>query len=736
MNPTARVLQYAAVAIAAAATFAIVTVEVAGTLGGLIAGGDPVLIGPAAAIATAWSIVSELSTVSRGDWPAHVREGLPAREQLRPLVLLGAALGAAVLFGVLAFTRTVRSEQRGRQDRAAAKMAGRRDLRKLFVWRPGGDRVVLGRFGGRLVAAEDKASVLVVAPPQTHKTTGLVVPALLEWRGALIGVSVKSDLLDDTLAARRKIGEVKVFDPMGSTGAASDNWSPVLQACSWTHARAIAAGLLQIDVAGGAHQSQDKAFWRPAAQGYLAALIFAAHLGGGSMADVSRWIDASSPGDLKGARNPLRKAKDDEHSSGDRQREAADALVQIDRIWDEEFDPRTRSSLVLTLSTALYAWGEPSVQDATAAAGEESITPDWLLDGSNTLYLVAPSKDQQRLQGLFTALIQSVVDEAFSRSSRNGSKAIDPRLLLVIDEAANTAPLPSLDAIASSGPGQGVTTLTVLQTLSQATHAWGADKAQSIIGSHRAKVFGAGISDTETHRYLDAILGEQATPRTSVSKDRGKLIELGSKTESIEHRKLQGPHQVREAKEGTALLIYGNLRPGRIALRPWFKDRRLTRLRNDEAPTTTIALQVARRQITRSTTGDGKGRGAGGRHVEVVRGSVGVCRGQRAVGSGDGFQFAAGAGVDDDLDVVGLMAADMRQLAEQRFRCRRRPRRLVKLGGDVVARWRLGDIEQLPVRELELVVVATPSARKEVVGSLIDRERGGMQRVDAYLLLA
>ena len=83
------------------------------------------------------------------------------------------------------------------------------------------------------------------------------------------------------------------------------------------------------------------------------------------------------------------------------------------------------------------------------------IDPTWLLAGRNALYLSAPAHDQQRLRGLFAALIGTVVAAAFDRCSQTG-RPIDPPLLLCLDEAANVAPLPNLSEIASTAPGQGV----------------------------------------------------------------------------------------------------------------------------------------------------------------------------------------------------------------------------------------------------------------------------------------
>ena len=152
-------------------------------------------------------------------------------------------------------------------------------------------------------------------------------------------------------------------------------------------------------------------------------------------------------------------------------------------------DPRFRSNLTQTIATSLDAWHEPAI--AAATAGENQISPERLLAGPNTLYLVAPAHEQRRLRGLFTALVADIAAGAFERSAQTG-RPIDPPLLLALDEAANIAPLPNLDEIASSGPGQGVQLLTILQNISQATDRWGKDRAETIIANHRARLFCSG----------------------------------------------------------------------------------------------------------------------------------------------------------------------------------------------------------------------------------------------------
>jgi hypothetical protein len=78
-----------------------------------------------------------------------------------------------------------------------------------------------------------------------------------------------------------------------------------------------------------------------------------------------------------------------------------------------------------------------------------------------------PNGSRRALQ----VLVADIVAGAFARSSHRGAP-IEPALLLCLDGAANIAPLPNLDEVASTA-GQSVQLLTVLQNPSQAADGQG-----------------------------------------------------------------------------------------------------------------------------------------------------------------------------------------------------------------------------------------------------------------------
>lgn len=540
-------LEQAVAAALVCGLIATLIVDVIGGLAGLLFGHGWVSV-PLAEMPSVLLRLSESIARPRDAWPQGFRDGLPGPAGFA--VALGLMLGVlatGVIYGLRLWERW------GRAHDGSARWARHCDVRPLLLRRPHGRRVVLGRRGRYLVAAEPGESVLVVAPTQTGKTTGLAVPAILEWDGPVLATSVKSDLVRDSLAARSRVGQVHLFDPVATTGLPRAHWTPLAQCVDWESARRTADRLAKAAQPAPGLQ-HDAEFWAQTSVRFLAPLLLAAALTHRDMGEVARWIDAED-------HEPVLDALDaPEHEA------AKNAALSV---WTAE--DRLRSSLYLTASLALEAYNDPAVLECSKQA---ELTPGWLLDGrSNTAYVCAPSDEQARLRPLFATLVREIVAEVYARAATTG-KPIERPLLLVLDEAANIAPLADLDQIASTGIGQGIQLVTVFQDLAQVHQRWGG-KADTIVNNHSAKLFGPGIACARTLEYLARILGDvEVEQRSDTSNGEGRR----STTRSSTFRPLAPPNALRERGAGSMLLVYGRLPPAIVRMRPWYRDRALRAL--------------------------------------------------------------------------------------------------------------------------------------------------------------
>jgi type IV secretion system protein VirD4 len=406
-------------------------------------------------------------------------------------------------------------------------------------------RLTLGTAYGRLVAAEHGQSVAVIGPTRSGKTSGLAVPAILEWDGPVIATSVKTDLVRDTLAWREKQGDVWIYDPTASTGLPSSTWSPLASCDTWQGAQRVASWLAStVKEAGGGLTDGD--FWYASAAKLLSPLLFAAAHDGYTMADVVRWVDTQEQDQPRAALE----------RSG-----VTEALHAAEASWNR--DPRQRSSVYTTAETVLAAYADPSV---AASARSSRVNADRLLDGGNhTLYLCAPSDEQARLRPLFASLLQTTLSAAYKRSHTTG-QPLNPALLMVLDEAANIAPLRGLDVLASTAAGQGIQLVTVWQDLAQMKARYG-DRAHTVINNHRATLVLAGVKDPATLEHTSRLMGESEVARHSHTVDG---LGRRSSTEGIDYRRLAPEHAVRSISNGSGLLVYGAMPPVRLHLRPFY----------------------------------------------------------------------------------------------------------------------------------------------------------------------
>lgn len=172
-------------------------------------------------------------------------------------------------------------------------LARPRDLRRLRVRRATAGRLTMGTVDSALVAAEPQASLTVVGPTGCGKTAGFAIPAMLEWEGPVISTSVKTDLLGATLDRRRDMGTVWIYDPTGCTGSEASHWSPLAACGTWVGAMRVAAWLCDA-VQARVDSVTDADYWYMQARKTLAPHLYAGAVGGFTIRDVVRWVDAQA----------------------------------------------------------------------------------------------------------------------------------------------------------------------------------------------------------------------------------------------------------------------------------------------------------------------------------------------------------------------------------------------------------------------------------------------------------
>lgn len=458
------------------------------------------------------------------------------------LAAIAAASGAAA----------VRIHTGLRRPSTSAAWATRTQLRRLHVRRRNHGRLVVGTINRRLVAVESRHSLLVLGPTQTGKTTGLAIPAILEWPGPVVATSVKGDLIADTIGWRAQQGEVFVFDPTGCTPYHRSHWTPLAGCDTWPGAMRASWELTKAAKSSVGHSMALADFWFGAGAKALAPLLYAAQVSGRTIADVARWVDREEQAE------PLAILRSLE----------PDAALAHEATYRRE--ERGRSSLIQVMQSAVGPYLDPTV---AASAKRSEIVASQLLDGgAHTLYISAPSDEQDRFRPLFTTVLSQVLSAVYRQSGQTG-RPLDPPLLLVLDEAANIAPVENLPTIAATAAAMGLQVVTVFQDLAQIRLRYG-DAAGTVVNNHRAKLLLPAVSDLDTLDLASRLIGEEEVDRDSHTTDSSGRR---SSTTAGHWRRLLPPEAACRLNDGDAVLLYGNLPPARVRLRPWYTNRRLRR---------------------------------------------------------------------------------------------------------------------------------------------------------------
>jgi type IV secretory pathway TraG/TraD family ATPase VirD4 len=542
-----------AVSLLAALFAAAVLLWAAGELAGLLSHGHwpPIGIGDAPSVAA--GVLGHPADPAAG-WPASARRVAPPAWLYYCLlgVLVLAMMAGGVAFAVHVVGRSPDQRAAGRVPPGLGTWPStRRRPRPFLAW------TGVGPFA-RLLLASSEDGVAVVGPPRVGKTQSVLVPQMLLWDGPAVSGSTWPDVMEATAKNRRSLaaghgGRVMRWAPTATpspTDVESVGWSP-LSGCELvdTCERRVRALVTASGAGIGARHADH---WRDNAIRLLRGYFHAAALEHLGVRGVLRWL----------ARNELR--------------EPSIILTRtatvVTESWADELEGMTRvpaeelGSIFSAARTALGALQNGRVRESCDSPSQ--FDADELLLTNSTLYLVSPTADQDLLAPLAAALVEHVVQRAYDLREQGRLPA---RLLLCLDELANTAPLPSLLKILTQGGGRGVNLTWSVQSLAQMRDRYGEQVANAAFSSSRARLVFGGLTDTPDLQAISQLAGEHEVPARSLT--RGAQMGQTSMTAATVWRPRLPVSAIRGIPAGRAVLLYHTSDPALVRVRLAFRTR-------------------------------------------------------------------------------------------------------------------------------------------------------------------
>lgn len=472
--------------------------------------------------------------------------GALAFRLLRATGVAGARHGYARRDEVRRHLSATAARTRGRHARPS--LTGRVDPHEVGL--------ALGRDArtGRPLWGSVEDSYLYLGPPRSGKGVHLIIPQTIDAPGAVLVTATRPDTLRHTLGLRADRGPVMAFDPQNlADDVPRLRWAPQ-RGCddalvAINRARALAAGA---QLTAGTTTNGD--FWQSMTEAVLRCYLHAAALSGRSMRDVLLW--ASRPSDP----TPVRIL-----------RAETDAVPG----WAEELaaqsgaDPRQRDSVWAGVRRAVDSLADPRVLEACSPGDAEAFDPLTFLTGHGTLYLLGSSGAQLSVAPLVTALVEDLIDAARRGAASSPGGRLDPPVLLLLDEAANIAPLPSLPNLLADGGGSGITTVAVLQSLAQARARWGPHAADALWDAATTKVLLGGLAQADDLTRISRLAGEIDEPTRSRTTGPGG----GSVSVSVRRLPALPVERLRCLPPGRAIVLARHAAPTEARLQPWWQRR-------------------------------------------------------------------------------------------------------------------------------------------------------------------
>lgn len=355
------------------------------------------------------------------------------------------------------------------------------------------------------VFASFEDSLLVVGPPRSGKSSSFIIPTLLDAPGPVVTTSTRPDVINETIEMVQRQGRpVYIFDPQNLARGAYPTlrWSPVFGCAQLevAHRRASAFS------AGVPLSGRDDAFWQAQAVAVLAPYLMAADVADLDISSVQAWAMTA---DISEALSIL---------TG--RAEAGILLQQL--VGVDKFAPPTRASVFSTVQRALDCFVLPSVSQACSPPRGKEFDPRKFLEEKGVLYVLGTPQETSSIAPLLATILDEIVAEAHELAwVSSDSHRLEPPLELLLDEAANIAPLPNLAQLMATGGGSGIVTAIVLQSESQAVHRWGAAQAKALEDSATWKVYLPGLSDIQTLSALSTLGGSIEVEQTSETASAG-----------------------------------------------------------------------------------------------------------------------------------------------------------------------------------------------------------------------
>jgi type IV secretion system protein VirD4 len=485
------------------------------------------------------------------------------------LTCIACCLASTVAYAVLSLRRL----QRVGDLHGSSHWASQAEVAAAGLLGAGDGGIVVGRLGKQVLVDRKDRHVLAYAPSGTGKSSCLVIPTLLRWRGSVLAFDIKGELWEKTSGYRQSLGHCVVrFDPSLVKGGAAYN--PLLAIPRSEEDVAFAQDVADILVSPeGKEATGGERFFEDSARALLTGVIL--HVvyteARPALGTCLQLLSSPKPTDTWEA---MRTAIHDpggrrgwiDRATGSRSETHPTVASAASRLLGMDF--RTATAVQATAQSKLVLFEDPIVCRNTAGSdfqGEDLISGDQPV----AVYLTVAPADLDRMRPLLR-IILAQLSRQLTKEIRRDRRPV----LFMLDEFTALGKLDFMHRGIGFFRGYQIRVFISIQSLEQLFQLYGPHQS---IGANCAVQIAYGANDVATAKLLSEMTGKRTVEYRRESWSRNLLGGRRSESETETGRPLLSPDEIRRLPDGEALIYVAGCAPIRGERVPYFRDPELNR---------------------------------------------------------------------------------------------------------------------------------------------------------------
>lgn len=420
-------------------------------------------------------------------------------------------------------------------------------MRRSFL-----ERILYPTKKGRTIRSNQPLSTLLMAPPGTGKTSGIIIPTLLTIENSVVIHDPKGELYDTTHLARRKLGhKVLVFDIDDPKSIQFNPFAINKIPKEPEQIKPYAVNIANIIFKASTKEDNTNYFINAARNAFLTAALFLIYKNGfTSLVEIRNKIvedddiirtfkemKEEDEADFKIMNKPLKKILEGDVNSVLISSASADQWAGVMGSLAEKLDNFSDSKIA-----------------AIVDCEQSSFNAEDLRKEKTSIYLRVKDKDKNKLKPVISMIFESIGTELISKQP----DPTDNQVTFILDEFVRLGRVDVLTDLTAISRGYNFNQIFVIQDLEQISNTY-SKEYMSILESNCAYKIVLKQNNFLTAERIAKIIGFKTEERISVSKKEPSLISNTQNQDSVSTSQegiyLVTPQDILNLDENQCLII-------------------------------------------------------------------------------------------------------------------------------------------------------------------------------------